>query len=149
MIQAEEKLNKAKKLAASLGVSLSDLADVVSVLQEVGDSNSFLHVDDFLTVDNVMQSLVDAGKIARSEIEEIDAKIAIQHRIFKNLMSSVQAHVSLHKTEQGLSVRQLAENFGMASRHMQNLLKGEGNPTLHTISEIAAQSGKKVRLVFE
>ena len=59
MIQTE-KLSKAKKLAGSLGVSLSDLADVVAGLQEVRESDLSLSLDQFSTADEVMQTLVAA-----------------------------------------------------------------------------------------
>ena len=148
-MQTEERLNKAKKLAASLGVSLADLADVVSVLQEVREPTRSLTLDQFPSSDEVFQTLVATGKITQNELEQIDAEVDLQLQAFKILMASMQAQVSGYKSERNLSVRQLAEKFGMASRHVQKLLKGEGNPTLMTIAEIAAQSGKKVRLVFE
>ncbi len=149
MIQTEEKLNKARKLAASLGVSLTDLRDVVAVLQESQSKSEPISLEEMPSIDNVIKSLVMEGRVSQKECDTIDASVAEQFEVFRSLMTSLQKMILTYKGDQKYSVRQLADQLGMASRHVQKLLKGDGNPTLHTIAEIASLSGKKVRLIFE
>lgn len=52
------------------------------------------------------------------------------------------------RKEEGLTQKDLAERCGMKASNLSRIENGNGNPSLATLSRVAAGLGKKLRISF-
>jgi len=88
-------------------------------------------------------------KIGASAYAEIAKEAQLITDNVLNMQGQLSGELKTYMDITGKGFNQVQNDLGVSSNKLNSILKGRGNFTLKTISEIGAMFGKKTKIVFE
>ena len=91
-------------------------------------------------------ALKKLGEDSYNSIEE-EAELIANNVI--NMQGNLSSTLKTYIEKTGKGFNEIQNDLGISSNKLNSIIKGQGNFTLKTISEVGAMLGKKTKIIFE